>query len=115
MEAGSYGYGLNLALDARVDSLANNSKRVMRDFMLVSVTNALANAWDDTWSVILGTEDVDFFGDYVIASLIFGDGTLPHFLPKPLKIEKGDYIVVKARNVNATGKRLALLFDGYHV
>ena len=118
MEAGSYGYALNMVLAARVDAVANNSKRMERDFMLCSVAMVFSNAtggYDDGTSFILGTEDVDWFGDYVIASTIFGDGALPHWLPEPQFIAKGDFIVAKAKNLTAAEKRIALLFEGYHI
>ena len=118
MEAGSYGYALNMVLAARTDALANNSKRVERDFMLCSVASIFSNTaggYDDGISFILGTENQDWFADYIVASTIFGDGALPHFLPEPQFIAKGDFIVAKARNLTGAEKRIALLFQGYHV
>ena len=118
MEAGSFGYGLNMVLAARVDSLANNSKRMERDFMLCIVAMTFSNTtggYDDGTSFILGTEHQDWFADYLIASTVFGDGAAPHFLPEPQFIAKGDFIVVKARNLTSAEKRISLLFEGYHI
>lgn len=118
MEAGSYGYGLNIVLDARTDAQANNSKRMERDFRLVSVSCAMSgnSVYDDGFSIILGTEHQDWFGDYVICANIFGDGALPHFLPgNGVVIKKGDFIVAKTRNEDSIAKRIAMLFQGIHL
>jgi hypothetical protein len=119
MEAGVYAYGLNMVLAARVDALANNSKRMERDFRLTSVASIFSNTvggYDDGISFILGTEQFDWFSDWCVASTIFGDGALPHFLPAGgMVIEKGDFIVVQARNLTAAEKRIALLFQGVHL
>ena len=118
MEAGSYGYGLNIVLDARLDALANNSKRIERDFLLKSVSCAMSgdSVYIDGFSIRLGTEKVDWFNDYVLCGLIFGDGALPHFLPgEGTLIEKGDFIVAQTRNLDTDAKRIALLFDGIHL
>ena len=119
MEAGSYGYGLNLVLDARADAVVNNSKRMERDFCLTQITCAMSGQgadFDDGFSVIFGTEQYDWFADYVLCTVIFGDGALPHRLPAGGTIvQKGDFIVVKARNVDSNDKRVALLFQGYHL
>ena len=118
MEAGSYGYGLNIVLDARADALANNSKRVERDFRLTSVSCAVSDSvvYDDGFAIILGTEKYDWFGGWVICNVIFGDGALPHFLPGDgTIIQKGDFIVAKTRNMDSTAKRIALLFQGVHL
>ena len=118
MEAGSYGYGLNIVLDARTDALANNAKRMERDFCLVSVTCAVSDTtlYRDGFSIILGTEQYDWFADYVVCNVIFGDGALPHFLPgEGTIINKGDFIVAKTRNLDSQAKRIALLFEGYHL
>lgn len=118
MEAGTYHYGLNMVLAARVDALANNSKRMERNFMLTSIASVFSGAtggYDDGISFILGTENFDWFSGYIIASTIFGDGALPHVLPEPQFIEKGDFIVVQARNLTEAEKRIALIFQGYHL
>ena len=120
MEAGSSGYGLNLVLaDARVDAVTTNSKRMERDFCLTQITCAMSGQgadFDDGFSVIFGTEQYDWFADYVLATIIFGDGALTHRLPgEGTIIKKGDFIVVKARNVDSNDKRIALLFQGYHI
>lgn len=119
MEAGSYAYGLNMVLAARVDALANNSKRMERTFRLTSVASIFSNTvggYDDDISFILGTEHFDWFSDWCAASTVFGDGALPHFLPGDGQvIEKGDFIVVQARNLTAVEKRIALLFQGFHI
>ena len=118
MEAGHYGYGLNIVLDARTDALNNNSKRVERNFLLKSVTCALSGGTllSDGFAIILGTERFDWFSDYIICANIFGDGSLPHFLPgEGTLIEKGDFIVAQTKNLDAEAKRIALLFQGIHV
>lgn len=118
MEAGSYGYALNIVLAARTDDVAVNSKRVERDFRLTSVACANSDTvvYDDGFSIILGTERFDWFSDYVVCNTIFGEGALPHFLPgEGVVIEKGDFIVAKTRNLDSTAKRIALLFQGVHL
>lgn len=117
MEAGSYGYGLNIVLDARTDALANNSKRVERDFMLYSVSCAMSgnSTYDDGFSILLGTEYTDWFAGYLVCATLFGDGALPHVLPEPQFIAKGNFIVAQTRNLDSTAKRIALLFQGFHV
>jgi hypothetical protein len=115
--AGSYAYGLNMFLPATLNSLQTNSKRVLRDFRLTSVNSAyLASVTD--WSLILGTELVDWFSDYVQARTILGDAVLQHFLPNAgagMVIQKGDFLVCQARNDNTTAKRIALIFQGEHI
>lgn len=119
MEAGTYGYGLNMVLDARVDALAIGSKRVERNFRLTAVNSARVgpgNLFDNEWSLILGTMDVDWFADYVLCSTILGNGALPHYIPGGgVTVEKGDFIVAKVKNLTATEKRIAFLFQGYHI
>ena len=83
MEAGTYAYGLNIALPAVNDYIANNAKRVLRDFRITGVQCALSRdaTYDDGFSVILGTDYEDWFADFVICANLFGDGSLPHLLP----------------------------------
>lgn len=116
--AETYGYGLNLVLPARVGTLANNSKRMDRDFQLTHIACALSGtilgAYAQGFSVILGTNRFDWFSDYVLAATIFGDGALPHWIPGGGQfIEKGDSIVVQAKNVTSTMKTISLFFHGY--
>jgi hypothetical protein len=114
--AGSYAYGLNVFLEATSGLIQNNSKRMERDFRLVSVNTANL-AITVNWSLILGTEKVDWFGGFVRAECILGDAVLPHFLPNPesMVIEKGDSIMVQVRNDEAVEKHIALIFQGVHI
>lgn len=114
----TYGYGLNLVLAARTGSLANNSKRMDRDFQVTNIACALSGsvtgAYAQGFSVILGTNLYDWFSDYVLAGTIFGDGALPHWIPGGGQfVEKGDSIVVQAKNVTSTLKTISLFFHGY--
>ncbi len=115
-QLGSYGFGLNIVLDARANALNHNSKRVDRTFRLTAVNGALVgpnNLFDNEWSLILGTERFDWFADYVLCGTILGNGALPHFIPGGGQIvEKGDFIVAKTKNLTATEKHIALLFQG---
>lgn len=116
--AGSYGYALNMVLLGRVDAIQINSKRVERRFRVVSIQCALSqsDSFDDGFSVLLGTENVDWFSDYVICGNIFGHAALPHFLPGDgVIVEKGDFITVKARTLDTTARRITILFDGEHL
>lgn len=116
--AGSCAYGLNVFLEATNGLIQINSKRMERNFRLVSVNTAnLAAAVSINWSLILGTEQFDWFGGFVRAEVILGDAVLPHFLPSPesMVIEKGDFIVCQVRNDEAVEKHLALLFQGVHI
>lgn len=118
VEAGSFAYGLNIVLSGVLDYLTNNSKRVERDFRLTSIQCALSrqSVYDNGFSIILGTEYQDWFNDYIICANIFGDGSLPHFLPGDgVIIPKGSFIIVKARNNDTTEKHLAFLFQGEHL
>ena len=114
----TYGYGLNLVLAARTGSLANNSKRVDGDFQVIYVQCALSGsmtgAYAQGFSVILGTNLYDWFSDYCLAETIFGDAGLPHIIPGGGQfVEKGDSIVVEAKNVTSTLKTISLFFHGY--
>lgn len=114
--AGSYAYGLNVFLEATSGLIQINSKRMERDFRLVSVNSANL-AITVNWSIRLGTERFDWFGDFVRAECILGDAVLPHFLPNPesMVIEKGDFIVAQVRNDESVEKHIALIFQGVHI
>ncbi len=108
----SYGFGLNLALPATLNSVTTNSKRMDRDFRLLSVQCAVMIVTGN-FSVVLGTEREDWMPDYVNCNTIFGDGALPHYLPgEGTIIDKGNFLVVKARNNISSAIRVALLFQG---
>lgn len=112
---GSFAYGLNIYLEATNGVISVNSKRMDRTFRLTSVNTANLGTTVN-WSLILGTEKVDWFADYLRAETILGDGVLPHFLPSEgMIIEKGDSIMVHCRNDSAVAKRIALLFQGEHI
>ena len=112
---GVYAYGLNIYLEATQDFIQTNSKRMERDFRLTSVASAFMISVA-SYSIILGTEQVQWFSDFVRAEVILGDGALPHFIPDDqLIIEKGDFIVVQARNDNSSAKSIALIFQGVHI
>lgn len=113
--AGPYAYGLNMFLKGTNGLIQTNSKRMERDFRLTSITSAFTSSVTG-YSLILGTEQVDWFSDFVRVETIVGDGALPHFIPDDeLVIEKGDYIVVQARQDGSTDRRIAMLFQGVHI
>ena len=114
---GVYAYGLNLYLEGTQDFIQINSKRMERDFRLTAVNTAFViDSRVSPFSLILGTEQVNWFADFVRAETILGDGSLSHFIPDDqLIIEKGDYIVVQARNDDTDAKSIALIFQGVHI
>lgn len=113
--AGPYAYALNIFLEGTNGFIQTNSKRVERDFRITAITSAFTTSVA-SYSIILGTEQVDWFSDFVRVETIVGDGALPHFIPDDeLIIDKGDYIVVQARNDNTSTKRIAMLFQGVHI
>jgi len=113
--AGTYHYGLNIFLEATDGFITVNSKRMERRFRLTAVNQAFEFSISN-WSLILGTEQVFWFADFVRAGLIVGDGALPHFVPGDgFVIEAGDYIVCQARNDTSSAQRIALLFQGVHI
>lgn len=112
---GSYHYCLNMFLEATNGFIANNSKRVERTFQLKSIGSAFQFSVSG-YSLMLGTEEVDWFADFCRVETIMGDGALPHFIPGegPI-VEKGDFIVCQALNQDAFTKRIALIFQGVHI
>ena len=116
---GAYHYGLNLFLEGTDGFIQINSKRIERNFRLTAVNSAFMYDVDGVatdWSLILGTLQTLWFADFCRAETILGDGALPHFVPEGgIVVEKGDYIVVQARNDNTTAKRIALMFQGVHI
>lgn len=115
--AGSYAYCLNMAITDSLVIIVTNSKRVLRDFRLTGINCALSTSNIGNWSCILGTEHENWFAGFVRAETIFGNGVFPHLLPVDANrvIEKGDYIVCQAINLEATAKRIALIFQGVHI
>lgn len=112
---GPFAYGLNMFLLGTNGYIQTNSKRVNRDFRLTAITSAFT-ASVAGYSIILGTEQTDWFSGFVRVETIVGDGALPHFIPDDeLIIEKGDFIVVQARNDSSSDKRIAMLFQGVHI
>jgi hypothetical protein len=113
--AGCYAYGLNIFLEGTNGFISTNSKRMERRFRLTSVNTAFLTSVDD-WSLILGTEQVNWFAGFVRAETILGDGALPHFVPEEgMIVEAGDYIVCQARSDSTETKRIALIFQGVHI
>lgn len=113
---GPYAYCLNLAIPGSTTEIIVGSKRMMRDFRLISQTCAFMISSGGAWFCILGTEETDWCADFVRAETIFGNGALPHFIPDDtLVIPKGQSIVVSARNNNTTARRVALMFQGIHL
>ena len=113
----TYAYGLNMVLPESTTEIIINSKRMECDFRLTAINAAFLFSDGGGWHVILGTEQVWWFADFVRAETIFGDGALPHFIPDDqLIIKKGDYIVCQARaNTASFERRLALIFQGVHL
>lgn len=119
---GSYGYGLNIILAASAVATSQNSKRMERDFILTSVNGAAqvttigaTSTTQSPFSIILGTQLVDWFADWVWFSTILGDGALPHPIPGGvMRVKKGDYLVCKTKNEAAVLNQICLLFQGYH-
>ena len=115
LEPGPYGYCLNMALPATSGAIVVNSKRVMRDFRLLKF-NAAFQFSVAIYSLILGTQDYNWFADFVRIETIAGDGALPHYIPGGgMDIKCGDYITATVRNDNSTAKRIALIFDGINL
>lgn len=113
--AGVYAYGLNMFLEGTSGIIQTNSKRMERSFRLTAINSAFQFSVSN-YSIILGTENVDWFADFVRIETIMGDGALPHFLPEDGQIiEKGDFIVCSARNDDTSTKRIALIFQGVHI
>lgn len=113
--AGNYAYGLNMFLEGTLNFIQTNSKRVERTFRLTSIASAFMISVA-SYSIILGTEQTDWFSDFVRVETIMGTGALPHFITdNELIIEKGDFIVCQARNDNTSTKRIALIFQGVHI
>ena len=120
---GSYGYGLNVILAASTVAVSQNSKRMERDFVLTSVNGAAqvtsigsTTTVQSPFSLILGTQLIDYFADWVYFSTILGDGALSHFIPGDdvLRTRKGDYLVCKTKNEAEVLNQICLLFEGYH-
>lgn len=115
-QPGPYAYALNMAIPGDTTTVVVGSKRMMRDFRLVSQTCAFMVSTGGNWFCILGTEETDWCSDFVRVETIFGEGALPHFLPDDtLIIPKGESIVVQAKNGNTTARRVALMFQGIHL
>ena len=113
--AGSYAYALNIFLEGTNGFISVNSKRMERTFRLTSIASAFLASVGD-WSLILGTERYDWFGGFVKAETIMGNGALPHFIPTDgMIIARGDSIKVTTRNDDTTVKHISLIFQGIHI
>jgi hypothetical protein len=108
---GSIGLGLNILLPATSNYLGQNSLRMERDFLLASIQAQT----DGNFSVILGTQNIDFFNNFIPFRIIFGNAVLPHKIPGEVIISKGDFLVVKTRNETSGALKISLLFQGQYL
>lgn len=109
---GSFGFGLNIILPATLSAIAQNSLRMERDFLLKGV----AGFQTGNFSLILGTQHYDWFGDFVWFATVLGNALLPHPLPAEGQlISKGDFIVAKTRNETSAVNQITLLFQGEYL
>lgn len=106
-----FNYPVNIAVPAGVGSLGTPVSvqfREQKDFRIHAIHSQQTGIYD----AIVGTDQVDFFSDYIRASNIFGTAILPHYIDPPRVFQRNSVLRIRTRNQIAGANTVQLVLEG---